>query len=105
MSGRVSGIAAMAGLIGLLFPAVAIAQQGRPDTTQMPCAAAHNLVQRVGGIVLRTGGHTYDRFVRDKGFCTPQEMTKPAFVPSRDDPQCFVGYTCEPFFPDDFDRD
>jgi hypothetical protein len=49
---------------------------------------------RVARSVLGTGGHTYDRFVHHRGFCLITETTKPAWVPTRDTPQCFVGYTC-----------
>ncbi len=92
------GLAAIA--TSVFLPAAGLAQQGRPDTTQMSCARAQGLVQRAGGIVMRTGGQTYDRFVSGRAFCTPQEVTKPAFVPAGDYPQCFVGYTCEPYYPE-----
>lgn len=79
--------------------------QPRPDTTRMSCRQAAGLVQARGAVVLGTGGHTYDRFVRDRRFCEVTEATKPAFAPAADHPACFVGYTCiEPSgrFLDDF---
>ena len=66
----------------------------RPSTVYMTCAQARALVLGQGGIVLGTGGYTYDRFVRDRSFCQPTEVGKRAFVPARDTPQCFIGYTC-----------
>ena len=78
-------------LAALSAPAQA---QRRPDTTAMSCAAAQALVARSGAIVLGTGGSTYDRFVRHRGFCTPSESTEPAFVRSADSPACFVGDRC-----------
>lgn len=89
----------------LLATSIAVEAQGRPSTLRMSCEAAHNLVMRSGAIVLATGGHTYDRFVRHRGYCTPLEITQPAFVPTGDNPQCFIGYTCEPNMPDFPDRD
>ena len=75
--------------------------QTRPSTVRMSCAQARGLVAANGGIVLGTGGYTYDRFVLHRGFCLITEMTKAAWVPTLDTPQCFVGYTCieaEPLF-------
>ncbi len=70
------------------------AAQTRPSTVVMSCGQAAGLVASAGGIVLGTGGYTYDRFVRDGGFCLRTEITEPAWVPARDNPQCFVGYRC-----------
>lgn len=66
----------------------------RPSTTAMSCRQAKGLVDRQGGLVLGTGGQTYDRFVRDRSFCEITEITVPAFVPAGDTPRCFVGYRC-----------
>ena len=79
--------------------------QGRPSTTAMTCAQATGLVARAGGVVLGTGGYTYDRFVAHRGFCEVTEVTKRAFRPTRDNPACLVGYTCiEPGRDDFFDQ-
>lgn len=77
----------------LAGPSVALAQP-RPSTLDLTCAQSRGLVARQGAIVLGTGGPTYDRFVRDRSFCEPTEIGKRAFVPTRDAPGCFVGYTC-----------
>lgn len=69
--------------------------QGRPSTTDMTCAQAIATVARAGGIVLGTGPHSYDRFVRDHAFCTPDEITIPTWAPTRDNPACMVGDRCE----------
>lgn len=68
--------------------------QGRPNTAAMSCGAAASLVATRGAIVLGTGPATYDRYVIDEGFCTRDEFTKPAFVPTVDNRQCFIGYYC-----------
>ncbi len=78
----------------LTCTANAASAQGRPDTTAMTCAQARGTVLRAGGIVLGTGGPTYDRYVRDRSFCAPTEVTRPGRAPTRDNPACFVGYTC-----------
>lgn len=99
-AGRILLAAATLSLAG----AAALAQ-GRPDTTRMSCRQAAGLVQAQGAIVLGTGGHSYDRYVRDRGFCQVTQSTKAAFAPAADNPQCFVGYTCfDPSgrFTDDF---
>jgi hypothetical protein len=74
--------------------ATAAAAQPRPSSVAMTCGQAAALVASRGAIVLGTGGYTYDRFVHHRGFCLITETTKPAWVPTRDTPQCFVGYTC-----------
>ncbi|NEU11462.1 hypothetical protein G3T14_04890 [Methylobacterium sp. BTF04] len=87
----------------LLVLGVCPASAQRASTTEMSCAQAKGTVTRQGGIVLGTGGPTYDRFVRDRGFCEITEITIPAFVPAKDNPNCFVGYRCrEPGLGDRF---
>ena len=78
----------------LSLAASAALGQGRPDSTRLSCAQAHGLVVRSCGLVLGTGGHTYDRYVRDRGFCEVTESTKPGYAPTLDNPQCLVGYRC-----------
>lgn len=74
----------------------------RPATPGMSCRQAKGLVDRSGGLVLGTGGQTYDRFVRDRSFCAVTEITVPAFVPAGDTPRCFVGYRCKEADRDDW---
>ena len=68
--------------------------QPRPSSVAMTCAQAAGLVASRGAIVLGTGGYTYDRFVHHRGFCLITETIRAAWVPTRDTPQCFVGYVC-----------
>ena len=78
------------------------AAQSRPDTTRMNCSAARALVMRQGAIVLGTGHSLYDRnapslfdrYVVSRAYCTSTQVTEPAFVPTSDNRQCFIGYTC-----------
>lgn len=69
--------------------------QARPSTLGMSCGQAQSFVRSRGAIVLSTGGHTYDRFVASRQFCTPEEETVPTWAPTRDAAQCMVGYRCE----------
>jgi hypothetical protein len=68
---------------------------GRPDAYAMTCQAAQSYVAGRGATILETSRTTYDRYVRDNSFCYPTQTTLPAFVPTRDSANCFVGYTCE----------
>jgi hypothetical protein len=77
-----------------LFVTTAAAQT-RPSTVNRPCAASQQIVAARGAAVLGTGGYTYDRFVRDRSFCEFSEYVEPAFVPSADAGQCFIGYRCK----------
>ena len=80
--------------LGLCLAATAAVAQPRPSTPSLPCARAAALVQTQGALVLGTGGYTYDRFVSGGSFCLVGERPEPAWVPSADSPQCFVGYRC-----------
>jgi len=84
----------LAGLAVSMLVTSAVAQP-RPSSVQMSCGQAAGLVASRGAVVLGTGGYTYDRFVADQRFCLRSEMTEAAWVPTRDTPQCFVGYRCK----------
>jgi len=88
--GNMKIVLVLAGLI-----VASASAHARPNTLDMSCADANALVAAHGAIVLSTGAHTYDRYVAHQGFCTPQETTAPAWVPTFDSAQCFIGYTCE----------
>jgi hypothetical protein len=79
----------------LVLASGAALAQSRPSTPERSCAANRQSVVASGAIVLGTGGFTYDRFVRDRGFCQHGDYLEPAFVPSRDTQACFVGYRCK----------
>jgi hypothetical protein len=76
--------------------------QGRPSTTTMTCRAAGALVAQQGAIVLSTGPQTYDRYVRSGNFCPTGLFPRPAFVATRDNPQCDIGFYCTGMRPDRF---
>lgn len=68
--------------------------QQRLSTLNLSCGQAQQVVQSRGAAVLSTGTYTYDRFVRDRTFCERNEFIDLAVVPSRDTPQCPIGYRC-----------
>jgi hypothetical protein len=79
-----------------LLAVLATGAQAQPQvsTPARPCGAVQQLVLARGAAILRTGAHTYDRYVRDRNFCEFNEYIEPAFVPTADTPQCFAGYIC-----------
>lgn len=82
----------------------AAAAQARPSTLDMTCRQAEALVASRGAIVLSTGPYTYDRYVVDGRFCMLGEFLRAQWVPTRDTPQCPIGYVCTsnpPLFWDD----
>ena len=81
--------------LSVLFAMLAVGAEARPATLSMTCAAAKDLVLRQGAVVFDTSATTYDRLVRDHSFCPLDKVMRPAWVPTRDQPQCLVGYTCE----------
>jgi len=84
-------IALIASAVSLAGPAAA---QSRPDTNRMSCAAAQALVTKSGQVVLGTGPSLFDRYVTSRAYCPTTDRTEAAFVPTTDNRQCFVGYTC-----------
>lgn len=80
--------------IALLIALGASAASARTYTTQMTCAEARNLVEANGAVVLYERPHIYDRYVAHQGFCMYGEVTRPAWIQTADDNQCFVGYVC-----------
>ena len=78
----------LAGLALSLTHVESVAAQSRPDTTRMSCASARALVLRHGAIVLSTGPSTFDLYVSTMS----NKYSAPAFVPTMDNRQCFIGY-------------
>ncbi|GGH25010.1 hypothetical protein GCM10007036_31820 [Alsobacter metallidurans] len=76
-------------LISSGSPAMA---QMRPQTPGMSCGQVQNLLAQYGGVVLGTGGYTYDRYVSSAAACLPGQSVKREFVPTRNG-ACPV-YTC-----------
>ncbi|MDP4025708.1 hypothetical protein Q8W71_24030 [Methylobacterium sp. NEAU 140] len=67
-------------------------------TARMTCADAMNIVRREGDVVIAAGAAP-ERFVRDRSLCDLSEIAELRFVPTRDNPQCPIGYRCrEPGF-------
>jgi hypothetical protein len=83
-------------LLLILIAPTSLVAQPRPSSPALPCRTSQQLVLARGAVVLGTGGFGYDRFVRDRNFCEVNEYVDPAWVPSLDTPQCFIGYRCKP---------
>ena len=90
-------------VLAFMVCASGVQAQQRPFTPAMSCGQARQIIFSRGAVVLGTGTYTYDRYVRDRGFCQIDESIEPAWVPTRDTPQCPVGYRCRSgrFFLDD----
>jgi hypothetical protein len=65
----------------------------RPNSSTMGCAGVNARIASAGALVLDTGPITYERYVRDLGFCEARQITVPDFIRSADNPQCLV-YRC-----------
>lgn len=88
-------------ILCVFLAAPASAQNPASSTQRMVCAEAMALVKAKGAILLGTGGTTMERFVRDRGQCDMSEIAELRFVPTRDNPECPIGYRCrEPEFSD-----
>ncbi|WP_336487082.1 hypothetical protein [Methylobacterium nigriterrae] len=95
---------ALALLLGLAT-AMPASGQTRSATPRMLCAEAIALVKREGAVVLGTGTAPPERFVRDRSFCEFTEIAELRFVPTRDNPQCPIGYRCKEPGLEDWDWD
>ena len=80
--------------LALTVVATAATAQVGPPTSQRPCAANRALVVKEGAVVLDTGPSTYARFVNSAAKCLVDQFPAPAWVPSSNNPQCFIGYRC-----------
>jgi hypothetical protein len=81
--------------LALALIATAAAAQVGPPTSQRTCSANRQLVMREGAVVLDTGPSTYARFVKNGSECLVDQFPEPAWVPSSNNPQCFIGYRCK----------
>ncbi|WP_262268681.1 hypothetical protein [Microvirga yunnanensis] len=84
----------LAVILPMLLIATEAWSQTRPVSTAMSCSRAAGLVAAQGAVVLGTGPYTYDRYVSGTNRCALGETIEPAWVPTADNPQCFVGYQC-----------
>jgi hypothetical protein len=82
-------------VLALALATTAATAQVGPPTSQRTCGANRQLVQRDGAVVLDTGPQTYARFVRSGAECLVDQFPEPAWVPSSNNPQCFIGYRCK----------
>jgi hypothetical protein len=79
----------------LALAANAAAAQVGPPTSQRTCGANRQLVMKDGQVVLDTSPTTYARFVKSGAQCLVDQFPEPAWVPSSNNPQCFIGYRCK----------
>jgi len=80
--------------LALVLSAGLASAQTASSTTNLTCAQARGLVVQQGGVVLGTGGRTFDRFVSNEGLCARELAARQAFAPTLDNPQCPVGFVC-----------
>ena len=85
-------LVAAGALAAAMLPAAA---QGRPDARAMSCGEIRAMIDSHGAVVLTTGRHTYDRYVRDTRYCAPPEVAQATTIRTRDAAQCMV-YACRP---------
>ena len=80
--------------IPLLLVAPSAFAQAMPNSLNMTCTAASELVRREGGVVIGTGPNLFDRYVASQRYCNLQQTTVPAWTQTSDQAQCFIGYRC-----------
>lgn len=71
-------------------------EQSKADTTQLTCEQNRAMVEENKSVVLRSGDNHFDLYHRSDFSCGDlMQRMEPAFVRSKNNPLCFVGYTCE----------
>ncbi|TYC67994.1 hypothetical protein FMN63_18360 [Stappia sp. BW2] len=84
-------IAALAACGAVLVTALpSAAQSGRPNSTAMSCGQAQSLINQRGAVVMSTGRYTFDRYVANRSFCQHGEVTRRAYIPTKDNAKCYV---------------
>jgi hypothetical protein len=81
-------------LVCVVAAATPASAQSRPDSLTMTCSAAQALVRERGAVVIGTGPNVFDRYVADRRFCMPTQVTQNAFIATRDNRNCLVGGIC-----------
>ena len=64
---------------------------------KMKCAAVQTAVANNGAVILHYGKGLYERVVTDGSYCNSaaRQFAEAFWAPTKDNAQCFVGYTCE----------
>jgi hypothetical protein len=78
--------------------------QSRPDSLTMTCSTAQALVRQQGAVVIGTGPNVFDRYVADRRYCMPTQISQNAFIATRDNRSCLVGGICRENTPINFGR-
>jgi hypothetical protein len=67
----------------------------REDTQTLTCRQAHAIVRNTPEGAVLYSGALFDRYYANERVCYALRQTiRPALVPTRDTPQCLIGYTC-----------
>ncbi|APF38151.1 MULTISPECIES: hypothetical protein [Chelatococcus] len=76
-------------LAGAATPA--LAQQTPIPAQAHSCAELQEMVQRQGRVMISRGPHLFSTYVNN---CSARDFPVPEYLPTRDNAQCFVGYSC-----------
>lgn len=69
----------------------------QPTTESMTCAQTKALINELGGINLKTGQFTFDRYVSERRFCVSRnQIVRNTFVKTKDVRSCPVLVCTEP---------
>jgi hypothetical protein len=88
------GARAIVSIFVLMSPKMlgSVAAQPELYASTASCAALQGAVNQNGSAVIHTAPYLYDRYVT---WCSRGQVSFPAYLRVRDNPQCFVGYSCK----------
>ncbi len=84
-------------LAACLIIALAVASasaQARLDAPSSTCAALQGQIQQLRAAVVTTGPYLFKMYYADPSFCRGTRRAVPNYIATRDQRQCFIGYTC-----------
>ena len=93
-------VAVALGVLGTIALSSEAGAIQRITSTSMTCSAVQKAVKSSGAVLVqwiskKTGNRRYDRFVRNKSYCSLNEVTDTAYVPTSDRKSCRL-YKCVP---------
>jgi len=93
MQNKISKIIAATALFQLAVM-VPNANAARVDARLLTCIDATNIVKSHGQFVFTLTNNTYDRIVKNRNYCSSQEVARNVYTPTLDNPRCNIGKKC-----------
>ena len=81
-------------ILMICFITAPLSAMAMPSSLTFTCRNLVGLINARGAVVLSTGPGLFDRYVSSGKYCEVGLEPLPAWVPTQDTTQCFVGAIC-----------